>query len=368
MPTSSGIDAMEEIDLPISLVFLDTCIYIASNFNFGGNLFSALKQRVLDKQVEIGITVITKREVEAKICKYVDDAKNAIEKAISSAKILKNSITPAVTSLYSSWKSEEVADEIVSKFHDYLRAFDVSVLDCDGVNVDKIFDLYFAQRPPFGQGNKKTEFPDAFASSAVEEWGLSEGKKVYVVSGDQDMREGVRSFNQLIRSDSLAALLDTLSNKYEKIVPDCMSVYAEVRSEIDEKLKDAFSDKWFFVGDQDGEVNSIDEIELGEYTPNLLRVEQSDNGGYVTCEFEVVATISFVADITYGDFETASYDSEDKVYIFHNMINKKVREDVPVMAKVVIKFDNEDPSDIDVEQVVLDAPETVSVYGDRDYD
>jgi hypothetical protein len=32
----------------------------------------------------------------------------------------------------------------------------------------QVLDLYFARRPPFGEGKKKSEFPDAFVLEALK--------------------------------------------------------------------------------------------------------------------------------------------------------------------------------------------------------
>lgn len=327
-----------EIDLPISLAFLDTSVYVSTNYAFDGPLFSALRARIENQQLILGITPITVKEVEAKIRSGVSEAQEALEKAKNKAFILRNSQEGCIVATFLPWNKQEVEDELLNRFRKFLSDFDVEVLDYADVDVKEMFDLYFNKKAPFGDTKKKNEFPDAFALKILESWSIEEGKRIYVVSNDSDMSYGVSNFSGLDYSPSLPDLLSTLSFKYEELAPICAEVYEFAREDIDQELAGQFSDRGFYIDDQQGDVDEVYDVSVDDYEPRLLRIEHDQGDDTVLAEFEVIPKISFKARLSYDDLATASYDSEDKVLIPWHTITKDVESSEIVMANVKLHF------------------------------
>ncbi|MDO8444844.1 MAG: PIN domain-containing protein [Deltaproteobacteria bacterium] len=357
-----------EIDLPISLVFLDTSVYVSTNYAFDGPLFSALRVRIENQQVRLGITPITVLEVEAKIRTGVSEAQEALEKAKNKAFILRNSQEGSIVATFLPWNKQEIEDELVERFRRFLLDFNVEVLAYEEINVKEVFDLYFDKKSPFGDAKKKNEFPDAFALKIIEGWSIEEGKRIYVVSHDGDMRYGVGSFSGLDYSPSLPELLSTLSFKYEELAPLCAEVYDLAREEIDQELASQFSDRGFYVDDQQGDVDEVYDVAVDDYEPRLLKIEHDQNDDTVLAEFEVIPNISFKAHLTYDDLATASYDSEDKVLIPWRTITEEVESSEIVMSNVKLHFPKGSPKDYKVEDVSVDHPDSVMVSSSESAD
>lgn len=75
--------------------------------------------------------------------------------------------------------------------------------------VQKVFDRYFAESPPFGAADKrKSEFPDAFALLRLEELAAEEGRKLMCVSPDNGWLDFTSQSNHLI---CVARLEDALA-------------------------------------------------------------------------------------------------------------------------------------------------------------
>lgn len=354
--------------LPTTLVFLDTEVYVTTNFNFQGPLFSALKERIEKKQVTLGITEITIREVQAKIREGVAGAYEVLEKAKGKAHVLKNSSHDAITAFFRSWSKGDVEDELQKKFLSFLSGFEVERLGYDGVAVEKIFDLYFGQQPPFGEAKKKNEFPDAFALSILEGWAECMGEVVHIVSNDGDIREGASASHRFTYSKTLAELLAELSFKYDELAPLCLKAYEVVRSTVENAISDQFLDRAFYLGDQDGEVEEVYDVEVGGDAPQLLWVSHDEGDDTVSCEFEIVPTISYRARLNYNDLSTATYDSEDKVMLYRRTINEDVDGDTFAPVTVELTFLRNSPDDCTVDSVKADFEDseevTSSVHSD----
>lgn len=350
-----------DTDLPTSLVFLDTSIYISSNYGFTSQLFSALKARIDNKQATLGITKITIAEVESNIRQGVIEAEQSIEKTRKQARILRNATTGTISSLFNAWDKDNVIEELIDRFHVFLKEFDVVVLGYEEIDVESVFGLYFNKKPPFGDGKKKDEFPDAFVMGILENWGDSETQSVYLVSADNDFVSNDGDFPHLERIKSLADLLSLLSFKYEELAPLCAKAYENVREAVNIQITSKFAETGFYIDDQQGDVNEVSDVEMNDYDPRLLWVDYDGAIGFVHCEFEVIAKINFIAHLSYDDLATAAYDSEDKVLIPWNTIDEEVNSSEIIMTTVVFSFNKENINECNLEDVDVSLSDSIGV-------
>lgn len=336
-------------DLPLTLVFLDTSEYVSCNFDYGNALFQALKTRIDDGQVTLGITKVTAGEVKKKLHEGVLEAKQAIQSARKKAKVLRNCKNDNIGRFFEKWNVDDLEKELLLQFEQYLKEFKVEILGYENLNVEKIFSLYFSQKSPFDNAKKKNEFPDAFSLEILEGWAESESSTIYVASKDKDLKEGVKNFTNLEHVGSLADMLSFLSFRYEQLAPLCTKVYGFAKSGIDKLIIENFSERGFYIDDQEGDVNNIFDVEIGDYDPRLLRVNHEN--GNIFAEFEVITTISFIAEISYDDLDTASYDSEDKILIPHFTIEESVSSSETVMANITLNFQKDSPQSYEIKEM-----------------
>lgn len=342
-------------DLPVSLVFLDSSEYISCNFDYENPLFQALRSRIDIGEVYLGITKVTIGEIKNKIHEGVLEAKQALQSARKKARILRNYRKGEANFLFSELDIETIEKELIGQFEDFLKKFKTDILDYEDLNVERVFSLYFSHKAPFGLGKKKNEFPDAFSLEILEGWAESESSTVYVVSQDKDMKEGVKNYSKLEHVGSIADLISHLSFKYEKLAPLCIKGYEFARNAIDQIIKDDFSNRGFYVEDQPGDVHNIFDIEVEDYEPTLLSVEQKEKEASIIATFEVIATIEFRAEISYDDLATASYDSEDKNLIPHRIIEETVTSSAIVMSNATLVFQIDSPDDYKISSVSISA-------------
>lgn len=334
-------------ELPVTFVFLDTSEYVSCNFDYRNALFQALKARIDSGQVSLGITKVTASEVKSKIHEGILDAKQAIQSARKKAKVLRNCNNIGL--LFEKFDFDVLEKELLGQFEQYINEFKVEILGYEDLNVEKVFSLYFSQKAPFGSTKKKSEFPDAFSLEILQGWAESESSTICVVSKDNDLKEGVKNFSKLEYISSLADMLSVLSFRYEELAPLCSNVYKLAKNDIDKFIIEKFSDRGFYINDQEGDVNNIFDVEIEDYDPRLIRVNHEDND--IFAEFEVIAKIYFMAEISFDDLDTASYDSENKVLIPHFTIEETVSSSEIVMINIELIFEKDSPESYKIKEI-----------------
>ena len=201
------------------------------------------------------------------------------------------------------------------------------------VSIDTVFDKYFGKRPPFGEGKKKSEFPDAFAIGAIEVWCKKNNEKMYVVSTDRDLKEYCETSDCLIALNQLAEFINVIEFHDKELARSVNELLNKNQDAIIEAIAESFCNQSFWIEDQDGDVNDVrvNELEVSE----MLILEVTQDSAFVLVDVET----NFSADLTYDDRETAVYDSEDKVLIPLRTIDKTVDQDVKYAAAVRILHD-----------------------------
>ena len=85
--------------------------------------------------------------------------------------------------VFSGAPDEEVAQRRLDEFYERCDAI---VIPADTASSREVLDPYFKHQPPFeAMGDKKLEFPDAYALVSLEQWAQAQGCKVLVVSKDE---------------------------------------------------------------------------------------------------------------------------------------------------------------------------------------
>jgi predicted nucleic acid-binding protein len=193
-------------------VFIDTSVFIANNYSYDNPIFKALLEYISQDKVQVILTSVTVQEVKSHIEKDTERTVVAIKKARAEARILRNIPNHPISQIFTDFDAKLLRQTLTKQFDDFLNAARVIIVPVDEADIQKVFDLYFKREAPFGEGKKKSEFPDAFVLSALNKWCESDSEKACVISTDADMKEGVTSFPCLIH-------LNTLE---EFIIPLCL--------------------------------------------------------------------------------------------------------------------------------------------------
>lgn len=175
------------------------------------------------------------------------------------------------------------------------------------------------------------------------------------------MRSGVNSFTRLVAHDSLPGLLSVLAFKYDELAPLCAQAFANEAEKINDLLASQFLNRGFVIEDRFGDVQQIPDMEIGSYEPKLLRVDHDKNEDTVRCAFEIITSVYFSADISYDDLSTATYDNDLKDYVVWNKISETVESSEIIMAHVILSFQRDDLSYVEIEETRLSGSDAVRV-------
>jgi hypothetical protein len=251
-------------------------------------------------------------------------------------------------------------NELVGQFEAFLKFAKATVLKAGNLKAGPVLKNYFSQKPPFGQGKKKSEFPDAFAIETLRKWCAKESAQMYVVSADPDMQAACNDNGPLHSLPRLADFLDALASEVEEDTTAFVrDQIIQRKGEIIKYVEKNFPDRGFIVTDVADFWASADDV-------RVTQVDLEDD------EFEVIevtatsATITaalsihYEADLVYGNEETASYDHEDG-YFFFDTVHKTVEREDDFDVQVTVSFDDHDPDSFEVEDVHLEAPQTIEI-------
>lgn len=175
---------------------------------------------------------------------------------------------------------------------------DVKAVDCDvsAVNPEDVFQKYFNVEYPFeNKDDKKSEFPDAFASAYVNNIMVNNNEKTYFVTNDNGLRKSFKE--EIITYNSIEEFLSEFNNvlpyQYKKIQTFIYDNIDSIAKELRKKIfLDSFLEDFEFELD-DIKINNISDI-------NIIGMD-GDNKYFVNCKCdELVLT---------GDFSCLDYSN-----------------------------------------------------------
>jgi hypothetical protein len=188
--------ADETDHLETEYVFIDTEAYVREKFDWGSKSFGRIEELAKKQQIRVLTTSITKREVRKKISEALTHARSALKK---------HEVIIHQLGISTDIAGDAADERLMTSFEQFLekaKATEVPLND----NLEKLFDDYFQRRQPFGDG-KKSEFPDAAVVDALKYFASQKGKKIYLVSGDPDLKNCCIEGSTLIHVQSLNEII-----------------------------------------------------------------------------------------------------------------------------------------------------------------
>ena len=310
-------------------VFLDTSVFVGQGFNFRSKNLSRLEELIPTHNVELVTTDIVVRETRNRISTTLQEAISEHHRFTRKATILRASST--TKGLLDPLSFDDLERDLVQEFEMFLSRTKTQTLSSRLVMAGTVLDDYFNLRPPFAPGEKRKEFADAFSIAALRKWLLEEGTSklrtgdILVVTTDQDFEAICTPESGLRFCDGLPTVLNRIIAE-EAAEEECADFVKQqildLRDDLMRRVTAAFEDRTFYVMDEDGDVEELYDIQLSlsESPDDYDLVELSVESAVVS----TLVSISFKADISYNDQDTASYDSEDGTVFYHNRIEKTV--------------------------------------------
>jgi hypothetical protein len=201
----------ESPELDYHALCVDTNIFREAGYGLDRGLLAQLDQ-FTQSPVQVVISEIVAREMQRQIAELVGKARAALEKSLKDVQLemltSEGSAHRARRAILTGETDEQIAQRRLDQFYERC---DAMVLPADTVSSRDVLDRYFNREPPFAApGDKKQEFPDAYALMSVERWAEEKNFKVIVVSRDRDWREFCASSERLVHRAELGEALKLL--------------------------------------------------------------------------------------------------------------------------------------------------------------
>lgn len=218
-------------------------------------------------------------------------------------------------------------------------ALNATILAIDEVKPSVVFDAYAAGNGFFSGDGKKDQFPDAFAFECLKKE-ASQNTPVIIVSNDGDFEHPVRSANYISLVKSLPDLFAALGLEME--APEIEVFLKTHNGELIEWIDHVLNDWGVYAVD-------VEDAEIHEITVNSIEFQKltafkpTEDGGsiLVVAKVYVEALVSY----THPNWETAIYDSEDKVLIPFEDVDGE--SDVDLVVDISMSLSVKDDGDPD---------------------
>lgn len=331
-------------------IILDTNIFIKENFLDGKRIRELLKLSEEEK-IKIVMTVIAVAEVKSryrtftrKAVQNLNEYKNQFE-----SRVLRNSSVGK--KIYDRIVSKDIENEFNYKFDAILKKSKVIIIDYSDLNIGNVFEKYFKNEFPFGGGDKKNEFPDAFALDLIEKWCIDQKIKCRIFSSDKDFLNYQSDHLEITKN--YESYLDQ-KLQYYLTQEERISVLNEVFENSSEKIDDAIETWYRYILDDNSlyysfvwvEIHHIDvtEVTVNKKSYKIVAIDDE------SIEIEIEADLTFTVDLTIDDENYSYYDSEDKeTYYFETTteeVKRNVTAKVSAIAYIASKEEYEDELEI----------------------
>lgn len=323
----------------MNYLFLDTQVFDANAYDFRNKHFRQIEALGKSRDVSLIMPEITRREIEKHIAAKAKEAHEAIEKFRRHG-FLKNLRVPPFDAIAKGTTEEAIRAELMAHFNKFCEEANVTHLSAQELNVSVVLDDYFNQRPPFREGKKAREFPDAFTAQILITWCDKQSRKVFVVSGDGDWAAIVHP-----RLEILSNISQFLDRFPDPIIANQVRSALTHSSSFVEAIKEKFEETEFSDRAREAEIKNVeaDNVELG----NIYVIDISDD--LATAEVDV--HIYFSAQVE-GRTRLRSYRYDDG-YGDDDWVSGRINGTISTAATIEVYFAADDPSDIDLASVSL---------------
>ncbi len=339
--------------------FIDTSVFKREHFDFSSRKLKSLHKIIDDGHGKIYITNIVQNEVEKKIREDTNKALDILTG--NKIRILKNLSGEPFIKFFQTIDAgdctQNISSQLIDQFHSFLRQYKVEIIATDSVSIPNIFADYFAKAPPFGEGSKAKEFPDAFSFAALSDWCKKNGERMYVISSDNDLAKACEKSENLFHLESIPKFIDLLvrEDEDEKTTSFIEDLFSKTNITLVERIRSDIEGSVYVLGDRIGTVNniSIEGIEI----LNTALLDVQDDIALV----EVETGVHFEAETTYKS--TDEIPAGIRAAWFED-IHQTIRQEDTVFSQVIIRFDQQMSGTFQIEKVIVNDLEPITIWVD----
>lgn len=210
-------------------VFLDTSVLAGQQYNFASTALQTFVPAATKNKLKLILPDSMEREVKRQMRDRSQEALVAFETARKKAPFLAkwSNFPKRVHPSQESWEITRIA---TAEWDDFLAQFEVTRVGYEHVDTMTIMAWYDQCVPPFGEGKKRKEFPDAFSIAILDSYSEKNDCSIAVVSEDQDFKLACERFPNLLYFKNLPRLTELLLSKEDNVA----KLHAAIDSNSDE--------------------------------------------------------------------------------------------------------------------------------------
>lgn len=317
--------------LPRNIV-IDTNVFDQHAYHFG----SPTIQKFIDLTKAEKFTLLLPDPLHREIKRHISEKSHAVAAALK--KVCREAPLIYRWPHWPGAKAATTAAADIEKatlngWENFLKNFTVENLGYKDVDLEQIMESYDRQQPPFGEGNKRKEFPDAFAVAMVAAYSKATKTQVAVVSADPDIKKACALHPRLLYFPDLPALTEALLDEAAKAAAIKAAIAANPALII-ACIRDAFPELAFYP-EEDLE-GDVEDVEVQSADLSNIRVI-SIKPDHCTVAFD--ADVEFSAYVSYDDPDTMVIDSSEDFRMALYTRAGTVTETTFLSATIYLEFD-----------------------------
>ncbi len=333
------------------IIFLDTSIFESENFFKGRNLLH-ICELSKNELIEVKITDITYNEIINRIKENIQKSQASFKKAYSlingDGKLFKNIDEFLIYYNFPKIENEDLLNRFKTKLDEFIKDNLIEIIDSNISNLKEVFENYFNVLPPFKEGKKKSEFPDAFTYSTIKEWSILNKTYSYFISIDGDFE--LLTTDNINCSYNLTSIIDLITREID-----------EKHTEYIDTIFDKYTEKVIFALEENFENNLMEavydeisndpfyeepEIDLPyDINAQIKYVSLNELNINTNFSYEIESEINFAVDVEYIDYSMGFYDKEDGIWYGEEKINQTKHFSATVISIAEFWYNLEDEYD-----------------------
>lgn len=340
----------------IDCVIVDTSVldkYLCDFIGVFSDVLPSFYKLLNDKDITILNHPVLNSEVEKHInsSEIIEKAKG-LKKSIARYKNIFALLNMSIDELSNDIDSLDLLNKLVEEYRNIYK----NSIMLSYPSSESVFKKYFQNEAPFGNKDKKSEFPDAFILESIKEYHNSNPDfHILVISDDGDWYKSLYKINCISIINSIEKAIKILQTG-DRIKPLFNFAREEITADIVSNAQYECYDLYEWEVEEDVEIESINSCKIND---DFVVLSIFDTYAII----RTTATLYLNGSAVIFDYENSIWDSEDRTYILSRYAEIDFNNgfaEISVEFKLVY-FDDEDDDTVSVEDLKIIAPYNIEI-------